>query len=140
MNFNAAKRQPSVEGKILMKRKATEEQTPAVGPTIEFDHSIDVNVGQTLSDFKILSELGKGSYGTVFKAQSLINMKEYVIKKINIKHLKPKHQREAQKEVQILKRVQHSNIIRYYSSFTEEDCLYIIMEYAEGGDLQMVYR
>ena len=93
MNFNAAKRQTSVEGKISVKRKTTEDINPAAGPPLEFDHSVDANVGQTLSDFKILSELGKGSYGTVFKAQSLINNKEYVIKKINIKHLKPKHQR-----------------------------------------------
>jgi NIMA (never in mitosis gene a)-related kinase len=39
------------------------------------------------------------------------------------------------KEVQILKSVDHTNIIRYYGSFIEDHFLYIVMEYAEGGDL-----
>ncbi len=33
----------------------------------------------------------------------------------------------------------YPNIIRYYVSFIESDCLCIIMEYAEGGDLQSVF-
>jgi serine/threonine protein kinase len=39
------------------------------------------------------------------------------------------------KEVQMLKNVSHANIIKYYYSFTHKDNLYIVMEYADGGDL-----
>ena len=45
----------------------------------------------TKKDFKILSELGWGSYGTVYKVQSLKDFQTYVLKKINLKHMKPKH-------------------------------------------------
>jgi NIMA (never in mitosis gene a)-related kinase len=51
-----------------------------------------------------------------------------------------KSQKEAQQEVVLLKSVQHKNIIRYYGSFFERGALYIIMEYAEGGDLQQLLR
>lgn len=43
-----------------------------------------------MSDFKIIGELGKGSYGTVYKVCSNKNNKTYVLKKISLKHMKPK--------------------------------------------------
>ena len=94
--------------------------------------------GGSLKDFKILNELGRGSFGTVYKAESLLNNKECVLKKIEINNLKHKHRKDAIKEVQILKKVRHENIIKYYNSFCEDNCLYIVMEYAAGGDLQKV--
>jgi serine/threonine protein kinase len=44
-----------------------------------------------MTDFKILSELGRGSYGTVFKVQSAKDTGVYVLKKILMKHMKQKH-------------------------------------------------
>jgi NIMA (never in mitosis gene a)-related kinase len=95
----------------------------------------DSYIGAGLSDFKIHSELGRGSYGIIYKVESNINHQIYVMKKISMKHMKPKHQKEALQEVLILKKMSHPNIIKYYSSFIEEETLYIIMEYAAGGDL-----
>lgn len=95
-------------------------------------------VGDRVADFKIIGELGRGTYGVVYKVISNIDKCVYVMKKINIKHVKQKHQAEALKEAQILSKVHHNNIIRYYNSFVEENHLYIIMEFAEGGDLHVV--
>lgn len=39
------------------------------------------------------------------------------------------------KEVLILKYLEHPNIIRYYTSFTEDNCLYIVMEFHKGASL-----
>ena len=44
------------------------------------------------------------------------------------------------KEVQILKKLDHPNIIKYFGSFVEEASLYIVMEYAEGGDLHKILK
>ena len=52
------------------------------------------NVGTKLSDFKILKELGKGSYGTVYTVLSYKNDNIYVMKKMELNHLKEKQQRE----------------------------------------------
>ena len=94
--------------------------------------------GGSLKDFKLLCELGRGSFGTVYKAESLLNNRECVLKKIDINNLKEKHRKNAIKEVEILKKVRHENIIKYYNSFLEDSSLYIVMEYAAGGDLQKV--
>ena len=44
------------------------------------------------------------------------------------------------KEVQILKKLDHPNIIKYLGSFVEEEALFIVMEYAEGGDLHRILK
>jgi len=44
-----------------------------------------------MSDFAIIGELGKGSYGTVYRVKSHRDEGEYVLKKINMKHMKQKH-------------------------------------------------
>jgi NIMA (never in mitosis gene a)-related kinase len=95
-------------------------------------------IGTSINDFKTICELGRGSYGVVHKVQSLLDQKIYVIKKMELKHMKEKQQKESWKEVLILKKVNHPNLIKYYTSFLEEDNLYIVMEYAEGGDLYSV--
>lgn len=71
------------------------------------------SIGNKLNDFKILSELGKGSYGVVYKVLSNLNKKEYVIKKMEISQMTEKQQKEAWKEANILKRVRHENVIKY---------------------------
>ena len=55
---------------------------------------IQESVGTKLSDFKILKELGKGSYGTVYTVRSYLDSKDYVMKKMELNHLKPKQQRQ----------------------------------------------
>lgn len=41
----------------------------------------------------------------------------------------------AAKEAQIMSRLSHENIIKFYTSFLEDKFLYILMEYASKGDL-----
>ena len=97
-------------------------------------------VGNKLADFEILKELGKGSYGTVYTVKSKLNSNIYVMKKMELNYLQAHQQQECYREVSILKKVSHQNIIKYYSSFLENEILYIIMEYAELGDLYSLIK
>lgn len=62
------------------------------------------------------------------------------MKKISLKHMKQKNQIAALKEVQILRNLKHPHVIKYYTSFMEEDCLHILMEYAENGDMYKMLK
>ncbi len=97
-------------------------------------------VGSRLSDFEIIKQLGKGSYGTVYVVKSKVDSNIYVMKKMELNHLKESQQRECYREVSILRKVSHPNIIKYYSSFLENESLCIIMEYAELGDLYSLIK
>ena len=69
-------------------------------------------IGSKLADFEILSELGRGSFGVVFKVKSLLDQQIYVIKRLDLKHMKEKAQKEAWKEAMILKKLCHPHIIK----------------------------
>ena len=100
----------------------------------------EASVGSRLSDFEIIKQLGKGSYGTVYVVRSKLDMNTYVMKKMELNHLKESQQKECYREVSILRKVSHPNIIKYYSSFLENESLCIIMEYAELGDLYTLIK
>ena len=81
--------------------------------------------------------LGEGSFGKVFLMRDKINRKFLCVKVIKIKNI-PKKEREATKmEVDLLRRLNHPNIVQYKDSFlsNQGNSLCIAMEYCDGGDL-----
>lgn len=52
--------------------------------------------------------------------------------------MKNKKSKGLLKEVSILRKLKHDHIIRYYHSFVDREAFYILMEYAEGGDIHSV--
>jgi NIMA (never in mitosis gene a)-related kinase len=70
------------------------------------------DIGSKISDFKILNEIGRGSYGIVYRVYSYVDGNVYVIKKMDFKYMKEKQQKEAWREAMILKKLSHPNIIK----------------------------
>jgi NIMA (never in mitosis gene a)-related kinase len=62
----------------------------------------------------------------------------YALKKISLSNLSVKQKNDALREVQIMQKLNHSSIIKYIDSFLDGNTLAIVMEYAEGGDLNRV--
>jgi NIMA (never in mitosis gene a)-related kinase 1/4/5 len=89
-----------------------------------------------LKKYKKVKYLGQGSYGAAILVSLKSNRDEqFVIKEIVIGHMKESEQLLTQNEVEVLKQMHHSNIAMYVESFVENSKLYIVMEYADGGDL-----
>ena len=59
----------------------------------------------------------------------------YLMKSIPLEKLNAKQIRAALNEAQVLKSLTHPNIIKYIDSFHVADTWCIVMEYAQGGDL-----
>jgi NIMA (never in mitosis gene a)-related kinase 1/4/5 len=90
----------------------------------------------SLKKYKKVKYLGQGSYGAAILVSLKSNSQEqFVIKEIVIGHLKESEQLATQNEVEVLKQMHHSNIAMYVESFVDNSKLYIVMEYADGGDL-----
>lgn len=86
-------------------------------------------------DFEILTLLGKGNFGVVYKVRRKKDKNIYVMKQINIASLSSKMRAEAINEVTILSKLENQYIVKYHDSFVEKNVLNIIMEFCEGGDL-----
>ena len=86
--------------------------------------------------YKILTEVGKGTFGTVYKALELSNGRIVAIKKIALKQNQENN--SILKEIELMKEIEHPNIVKYYNYFKNENdnIYYIIMEYLEGGTLK----
>jgi calcium-dependent protein kinase len=88
------------------------------------------------SDFyKILTSVGQGGYGQVFKVQhknsGLIRaMKSRIVMILVIPRSKVNKKNTGKMlfEFQLLKKIDHPNIIRIYEIFQDEKNLYLIME------------
>ena len=96
----------------------------------------DSEMGDKLEDFDILQILGKGSYGFVAKVRSNKNNKIYAMKQIDLNKIGSEKEIElCKREVLLLQKLNHPNINKYYKSFANNNCLYIIMEFMNNGDL-----
>ncbi|XP_038057121.1 serine/threonine-protein kinase Nek1-like isoform X3 [Patiria miniata] len=80
-------------------------------------------------------KIGEGSFGKALLVVHKETGKEYVIKEINVSKMKRKEKEESKKEVAVLRKMKHPNIVSYQDSFEELGNLYIVMDFCDGGDL-----
>uniref|UniRef100_A0A672I4C1 non-specific serine/threonine protein kinase n=1 Tax=Salarias fasciatus TaxID=181472 RepID=A0A672I4C1_SALFA len=88
-----------------------------------------------MDKYEKVKQIGEGSFGKAILVKSKLDGHQYVIKEISISAMSSKERRESTKEVAVLANMSHPNIVQYKESFEEAGCLYIVMDYCEGGDL-----
>ncbi|XP_028977552.2 serine/threonine-protein kinase Nek1 isoform X3 [Esox lucius] len=88
-----------------------------------------------MNKYEKVKKIGEGSFGKAILVKSREDGKQYVIKEIGISRMSSKERQESRKEVAVLANMSHPNIVQYKESFEECGCLYIVMDYCEGGDL-----
>ena len=89
----------------------------------------------SMSDFEVVSFLGKGTTGSVYKVRRRADGALLVVKAIMLTGYSEVQRREIINEVTVMSRASHPNVIAYEGSFVERDTLHIVMELAGGGDL-----
>ncbi|XP_053236538.1 serine/threonine-protein kinase Nek5 isoform X3 [Podarcis raffonei] len=88
-----------------------------------------------MDEYEVIKMIGEGSFGKVFLAKGKDNNQPCVIKEVNLTKMPRKEKESSQKEVAVLSKMKHPNIVAFYTAFQEKNKLYIIMEYCDGGDL-----
>ena len=86
----------------------------------------------------MIKELGSGSFGRVLKVRKKDDLNTFAMKTIKLMKLSAKEKDNALNEVRLLASIDAPNIIKYKGAFFQEcgNVLSIVMEYADGGDLQ----
>ena len=86
--------------------------------------------------FKIIKEIGSGSFGSVYKIQDKNDNKVYALKKIVLNKKDKEDLDSIKKEAYLLKSIDDKNIIKYIDSFFYDDSFYIITEFCSNLDLK----
>jgi calcium-dependent protein kinase len=92
--------------------------------------------GLPTENYQVIKKLGEGSYGVVWRVKHLITGQERAMKKI-LKNFKSKRETESEiiNEIEILKKLDHPNIVKIFEFYNAADGYYIITEYCNKGEL-----
>jgi len=88
-----------------------------------------------MEKYRKIKRIGIGSFGQALLVQSVVDRKWYVMKVINVGNMDKKQKQDALNEVRVLKAMRHPYIITYRESFMDKKFLWIVMDYADGGDM-----
>ena len=85
--------------------------------------------------YKIIKVVGEGNFGCAFLCRDTTTNMNVIVKEIAIEKQPPDIRKASLNEAKILSKIKHPSIVGFIDSFIENKKLYIVMEYAEGGDL-----
>ena len=89
-------------------------------------------------NYKVIQSLGEGSFGKAFLCQKESDNSFCVIKQIIVQDMNQKEKDDVLNEANILSKLDHQNIIKFYDLFESKKpkhSINIVTEYADGGDL-----
>jgi MAP/microtubule affinity-regulating kinase len=91
---------------------------------------------EVLDNFVMGNEIGKGAYATVRSAQNKDNNSKVAIKIYDkFKLLTPSRKKNAEREIKILTKLNHPNIIKLYKTVENKKSLNLVLEYVSGCSL-----
>ncbi|KAF4321589.1 hypothetical protein JM18_003683 [Phytophthora kernoviae] len=86
--------------------------------------------------FEELKCIGRGSYGSAHLVRERAGFHQrYVVKKIPMELLSAKEKDQSFREVELLAKLKHPNVVEYKENFVVDNVLHIVMAYCDGGDL-----
>lgn len=93
-----------------------------------------------LKDYRLGDCIGKGAFGSVFKAFNWGTGEAVAVKQIKTFDLPKSELRMIEAEIDLLKNLHHDNIVKYIGFVKSQDCLNIILEYCENGSLHSICK
>ncbi|XP_052393875.1 serine/threonine-protein kinase MARK2 isoform X15 [Carassius gibelio] len=85
--------------------------------------------------YRLLKTLGKGNFAKVKLAKHVLTDKEVAVKIIDKAQLNSSSLQKLFREVRIMKLLNHPNIVKLFEVIETDKTLYLVMEYASGGEV-----
>ncbi len=88
--------------------------------------------------YQVLTQVGAGSIATVWKAIDHTSGEHVAIKLMRVHHMVPETVQRLAQEVEVLRRLQHPNVVRVLGAGTAEDggAPYIVLEWLDNVSLR----
>ncbi|XP_072217873.1 MAP/microtubule affinity-regulating kinase 3-like [Leuresthes tenuis] len=88
-----------------------------------------------VGNYRLLKTIGKGNFAKVKLARHALTGREVAVKIIDKTQLNPSSLQKLFREVRIMKVLNHPNIVKLFEVIETEKTLYLVMEYASGGEV-----
>ncbi|TEA11627.1 hypothetical protein DBR06_SOUSAS6910086, partial [Sousa chinensis] len=88
-----------------------------------------------IGNYRLLKTIGKGNFAKVKLARHILTGKEVAVKIIDKTQLNSSSLQKLFREVRIMKVLNHPNIVKLFEVIETEKTLYLVMEYASGGEV-----
>jgi len=100
------------------------------------DKKKDTNKPISIEDkYELKKVIGKGAFSVVKEGIRKVSGKKYAVKCISKKLIDKKELGLLEREIDIMKKLQHPNIIQLMEVIDTPDTLYLVLEFASGGEL-----
>ncbi|XP_069748598.1 serine/threonine-protein kinase Nek5-like [Narcine bancroftii] len=87
-----------------------------------------------MDKYDVTRQIGEGAFGKAFLVKTKGDSTQ-VVKEIKIAKMHQKEREDSFREVTLLEKMKHPNIVTFLDSFEERQNLYIVIDYCDGGDL-----
>ncbi|GIY19271.1 hypothetical protein CDAR_413941 [Caerostris darwini] len=130
---------------VVPKAKSTSDQTNSGNSQASSENnSANTQAGKRkwhLDDFDIGKPLGKGKFGNVYLAREKTSKFVVALKVLFKSQLKTNGvEHQLRREIEIQSHLRHPNILRLYGYFYDDVRVYLVLEYAPGGELYKVLQ
>ncbi|XP_067371099.1 serine/threonine-protein kinase Nek5 isoform X3 [Channa argus] len=91
-----------------------------------------------MNGYEVIRQIGEGAFGKAFLVRDKGGGggdRQCVVKQISFRKMSTREKEASKKEVILLSKMKHPNIVAFITSFEEQGSLYIVMEYCDGGDM-----
>ncbi|XP_026072208.1 serine/threonine-protein kinase MARK2-like isoform X4 [Carassius auratus] len=88
-----------------------------------------------IGNYRLLKTIGKGNFAKVKLARHVLTSKEVAVKIIDKTQLNSSSLQKLYREVRLMKFLNHPNIVKLFEVIDTEKTLYLVMEYASGGEV-----
>lgn len=93
-----------------------------------------------LQDYQLGDCLGRGAFGSVYRALNWNTGETVAVKQIKLTDLPKSELRVIMLEIDLLKNLDHPNIVKYHGFVKSAETLNIILEYCENGSLHSIAK
>ncbi|KAJ7164790.1 hypothetical protein C8R43DRAFT_1104421 [Mycena crocata] len=98
------------------------------------------NNPKSLNDYQLGDSLGKGAFGQVYRALNWATGETVAVKEIQLSNIPKGELGEIMSEIDLLKNLNHANIVKYKGFVKTREYLYIILEFCENGSLHNISK
>lgn len=118
---------PQQQRQQLLVVNANSNETSAITP-----RTMVAQKGSSIDDYHVLDLIGEGSFGRVFKGRRKQTSQTVALKFIPKKGKNEKELNTLRQEINILRKLDHENIVLLLDSFETNEEFCVVMEYAQG--------